>query len=89
MVELNNSAVFSWGGEYLMPTYSRLPVVFLKGSMQYLWDVENKKYIDFIAGYGCLNVGHSNKFIVKAVKKQIEKLIQPSNVYYNLNRFWF
>ena len=84
MVELNNSAVFSWGGEYLMPTYTRLPVVFLKGSMQYLWDVENKKYIDFIAGYGCLNVGHSNKFIVKAVKKQVEKLIQPSNVYYNL-----
>ena len=84
MVELNNSAVFSWGGEYLMPTYSRLPVVFLKGKMQYLWDVENKKYIDFIAGYGCLNVGHSNKFIVKAVKKQVEKLIQPSNVYYNL-----
>ena len=84
MVKLNNSAVFSWGGEYLMPTYSRLPVVFLKGKMQYLWDVENKKYIDFIAGYGCLNVGHSNKFIVKAVKKQVEKLIQPSNVYYNL-----
>ncbi|MFC2145161.1 aspartate aminotransferase family protein [Actinomycetota bacterium] len=84
MVELNNSAVFSWGSEYLMPTYTRLPVVFLKGRMQYLWDVENKKYIDYIAGYGCLNVGHSNKFIVKAVKKQVEKIIQPSNVYYNL-----
>ena len=84
MVGLNNSAVFSWGSEYMMPTYSRLPVVFLKGSMQYLWDVENNKYIDYIAGYGCLNVGHSNKYIVKAVKRQIEKLIQPSNVYYNL-----
>ena len=84
MVGLNNSAVFNRGSEYLMPTYSRLPVVFLKGSMQYLWDVENKKYIDYIAGYGCLNVGHSNKYIVKAVKGQIEKLIQPSNVYYNL-----
>ncbi len=46
MVELNNSAILSWGGEYLMPTYSRLPVVFLKGKMQYLWDVENKKYIE-------------------------------------------
>ncbi|TET52104.1 MAG: aspartate aminotransferase family protein [Actinomycetota bacterium] len=84
MVELNNSAVFSWGSEYIMPTYSRLPVVFLKGSMQYLWDIENNKYIDYIAGYGCLNVGHSNKYIVKAVKRQVEKLIQPSNVYFNL-----
>ncbi|MCJ7665813.1 MAG: aminotransferase class III-fold pyridoxal phosphate-dependent enzyme, partial [Actinobacteria bacterium] len=84
MVGLNNSAVFNRGSEYLMPTYSRLPVVFIKGSMQYLWDVENKKYIDYIAGYGCLNVGHSNTYIVKAVKKQIENLMQPSNIYYNL-----
>ena len=67
-----------------MNTYSRLPVVFKKASMQYLWDVEGKKYLDFIAGYGCLNVGHSNKMLVKALRKQVSALIQPSNVYYNM-----
>jgi acetylornithine/N-succinyldiaminopimelate aminotransferase len=67
-----------------MNTYSRLPVIFNKASMQYLWDVEGKKYLDFIAGYGCLNVGHSNKYVIKALQKQISVLIQPSNVYYNI-----
>ena len=67
-----------------MNTYSRLPVVFNKASMQYLWDVEGKKYLDFIAGYGCLNVGHSNKTVIKALQKQVAALIQPSNVYYNI-----
>jgi len=79
-----NNAAFNRGNKYLMNTYSRLSVVFKKASKQYLWDIEGKKYIDFIAGYGCLNVGHSNKYIVKALQKQISQIIQPSNVYYNL-----
>jgi len=84
MDNLDNNAAFNRGGKYLMNTYNRLPVIFEKASMQYLWDVEGKKYIDFIAGYGCLNVGHSNRKVVKAVQKQVNKLIQPSNIYYNV-----
>ncbi len=79
-----NMEIFEKGSRYLMNTYARLPVVFTKAKMQYLWDADNKKYIDFIAGYGCLNVGHSNKFVVSALKKQIESITQPSNVYYSL-----
>ncbi len=78
-----NKDIFDEGSKYLMNTYSRLPVVFKKAKMQYLWDVNGKKYIDFIAGYGCLNVGHSNKYVVSALKKQIENITQPSNVYYS------
>src|SRR4030042_3069352 len=78
-----NMKIFEMGNKYLMSTYNRLPVVFIKAKMQYLWDLEGNKYLDFIAGYGCLNVGHSNKFIVNALKTQIGKIIQPSNVYYN------
>ena len=40
--------------------------------MQYLWDIEGKKYIDFTSGYGCLNVRHTNSHVVKALKKQVE-----------------
>ena len=79
-----NAAAFNRGNKYLMNTYSRLPVIFKKANMQYLWDVGGKKYLDFIAGYGCLNVGHSNKIVVKTLQKQVSQLIQPSNVYYNL-----
>src|SRR4030042_4615236 len=78
-----NMEIFDMGSKYLMSTYSRLPVVFIKARMQYLWDIEGNKYLDFIAGYGCLNVGHSNKSVVNALKKQVEKIIQPSNVYYS------
>ena len=78
-----NMEIFNIGSKYLMSTYSRLPVVFVKSKMQYLWDIEGNKYLDFIAGYGCLNVGHSNKSVVNALKKQVEKIIQPSNVYYS------
>jgi acetylornithine/succinyldiaminopimelate/putrescine aminotransferase len=73
-----NLEIYNEGSKYLMNTYSRLPVVFVKGEMQYLWDANGQKYLDFIAGYGCLNVGHSNKFVMGKLKKQIDKS----------NRFW-
>jgi len=81
--EDKNLKIFNKGSEYIMPTYSRLPAVFTSAKMQYLWDAEGNKYLDFIAGYGCLNVGHSNKFVVKSIREQAEKIIQSSNVYYN------
>ncbi len=78
-----NKEIFDLGNKYLMPTYSRFPIVFVKAKMQYLWDAEGSKYLDFLGGYGCLNVGHSNKFVVNELKKQVGKIIQPSNVYFN------
>lgn len=81
--EDKNLRIFIKGSKYIMPTYNRLPAVFTSAKMQYLWDAEGNKYLDFIAGYGCLNVGHSNKFVVKSIRKQVDKIIQSSNVYYN------
>ncbi|MDD3819588.1 MAG: aspartate aminotransferase family protein [Actinomycetota bacterium] len=81
---LKNSSLYETGNKYLMHTYKRLPVIFTRARMQYLWDIEGNKYLDFIAGYGCLNVGHSNKYVVSALKEQIAKIIQPSNIYYNI-----
>jgi len=78
-----NTGIFKDGMKYLMNTYTRQPVVFEKAKMQYLWDIEGNKYIDFTSGYGCLNVGHSNKEVVEAIKKQVSKIIQPSNIYFS------
>ena len=71
------------GMKYLMNTYTRQPVVFKKANMQYMWDIEGNKYTDFTSGYGCLNIGHSNKEVVEAIKKQVSKIIQPSNIYFS------
>ncbi|MDD3628254.1 MAG: aspartate aminotransferase family protein [Candidatus Humimicrobiaceae bacterium] len=81
---MKNTSLYETGDKYLMHTYKRLPVIFTEARMQYLWDTEGNKYLDFIAGYGCLNVGHSNKYVVKALREQIGKIIQPSNIYYNI-----
>jgi acetylornithine/N-succinyldiaminopimelate aminotransferase len=78
-----NKEIFEMGSEYLMATYARQPVVFTKAKMQHLWDANGKCYLDFIAGYGCLNVGHSNPFVIAEIKKQAADIIQPSNVYFN------
>ncbi|MEA2015419.1 MAG: aspartate aminotransferase family protein [Actinomycetota bacterium] len=83
MTLFKDEEIFNIGSKYLMPTYKRSPVVFEKAKMQYLWDVEGNKYIDYIAGYGCLNVGHSNKFVVGVLINQVKKIIQSSNIYYN------
>src|SRR5450830_1578174 len=80
---LKNTGIYEEGMKFLMNTYSRQPVVFEKSKMQYLWDVEGNKYTDFTSGYGCLNVGHSNNEVVAAIKKQVSKIIQPSNIYFS------
>jgi len=79
-----NKDIYQKGNKFLMNTYSRMEVVFQKAKMQYLWDVEGKKYTDFTGGYGCLNVGHSNTEVIRNLKKQISEIIQPSNIFYNI-----
>lgn len=79
----NSNHIYNEGLKYLMNTYARQEVVFEKAKMQYLWDFEGNKYTDFTSGYGCLNVGHTNDAVVSALKEQISKIIQPSNIYFN------
>lgn len=82
-VSKTSTGIFEEGMKYLMNTYTRQPVVFEKAKMQYLWDVEGNKYTDFTSGYGCLNVGHTNNEVIAAIKKQVSKIIQPSNIYFS------
>lgn len=67
--------------KYLMNTYSRIPVVFEKGNGVYLWGFDGKRYLDFVSGLSVNNLGHCHPEIVKAIKKQSEKLLHVSNLY--------
>ena len=51
---------------YAMPTYSRAPVEFVRGSGALLWDAEGKEYLDFFAGLSVHNAGHCHPQIVAA-----------------------
>lgn len=66
---------------HIMQTYGRLPVTFERGSGAWLWDSDNRRYLDAIAGVAVCNLGHAHPAVHKAVCKQSETLIHTSNLY--------
>jgi len=69
--------------QYLLQTYSRYPVVLHRGKGVFLFDLEGKRYLDFVAGIGVNALGHAHPRIVKAIRDQAAKLIHVSNLYYH------
>lgn len=63
--------------------YHPLPVVLDKGEGVYVWDVEGKKYYDFLSAYSAVNQGHSHPKIVDALVSQAKKLALTSRAFYN------
>ena len=63
--------------------YHPLPVVLHKGEGIYVWDVEGKKYFDFLSSYSAVNQGHCHPRIVKALKDQADVLCLTSRAFYN------
>jgi ornithine--oxo-acid transaminase len=65
--------------------YSPLPVNIIRGRDVFLWDVNNKKYVDLLAGYSAVNQGHCHPRLVKVMKEQCQKLTLTSRVVSNEN----
>lgn len=63
--------------------YHPLPVVLNKGKGVYVWDVEGKKYYDFLSAYSAVNQGHCHPKIIEALKIQSEQLTLTSRAFYN------
>ena len=63
--------------------YHPLPVVLTKGQGIFVWDVEGKKYVDFLSGYSALNQGHCHPKIIAALVEQAKKLTLTSRAFYN------
>jgi acetylornithine/N-succinyldiaminopimelate aminotransferase len=67
---------------YVMPTYKRAPVEFVRGEGASLWDGEGNEYLDFVSGISVCSVGHCNPAVVEAVREQADRLIHASNLFY-------
>jgi predicted acetylornithine/succinylornithine family transaminase len=67
---------------YLMRTYRRAPVEFVRGEGALLWDAEGREYLDFLAGISVCSVGHCNPDVVEAVREQAGRLMHTSNLFY-------
>ncbi len=63
--------------------YHPLPVVLSKGEGVYLWDVEGKRYFDFLSAYSAVNQGHCHPKIVSALYEQAQTLTLTSRAFYN------
>jgi len=72
--------------EFLFPsvtTYYSEPLVTDHASMQYLWDADGKKYLDFFGGIVTISVGHTNPKVTSKIKAQVDKLQHASTVFPN------
>jgi acetylornithine/N-succinyldiaminopimelate aminotransferase len=66
---------------HLMNNYSRLPIAFTHGQGSHLYDEQNKRYLDALAGIAVNTLGHNHPRLVKAISEQATRLIHTSNLY--------
>ncbi len=69
--------------DYVMGTYARQPIVFVRGEGARLWDSAGREYLDFLAGIAVVQVGHCHPRIAQAIAAQAGKLMHVSNLYHN------
>lgn len=81
---LNNSQYYiDLENEHGAHNYHPLPVVLDRGEGVFVWDVEGKKYYDFLSAYSAVNQGHSHPKILDALVSQAKKLALTSRAFYN------
>lgn len=70
------------GQRSVMHTYNRFPLALENGKGMYVWDVDGKKYLDFVAGIAVNSLGYGHEKLAKVIGEQAQKLIHCSNLYY-------
>jgi len=79
----NSSKAINLENKYGAHNYHPLPVVLSKGEGVYVWDVEGKKYFDFLSAYSAVNQGHCHPKIIKSLIEQSKILTLTSRAFYN------
>lgn len=70
------------GAKYLANTYSRFPIVVTRGEGCWIWDMNGRRYLDFLSGIAVCNLGHVHKDVHDALTVQAGKLFHISNLFY-------
>jgi acetylornithine/N-succinyldiaminopimelate aminotransferase len=69
--------------QYLLQTYQRYPLAIARGKGVFVYDVDGRRYLDFVAGLGVNALGYAHPRIVKVIREQAARVIHTSNLYYN------
>ena len=83
MTKLSSEQLMAMEDKHGAHNYHPLPVVLERGERVYVWDVEGKRYFDFLSAYSAVNQGHCHPRIVGALKEQAEILTLTSRAFYN------
>ncbi len=68
--------------DWVIPTYARQPVEFVRGEGCRLWDADGNEYLDFLAGISVVQIGHCHPALVEAIREQAGRLMHVSNLFY-------
>lgn len=79
----SSQQAIEWEDKYGAHNYQPLGVVIARGKGPYMWDVEGKKYYDFLSAYSAVNQGHCHPSIIDAMIDQVKTLTLTSRAFYN------
>jgi len=68
--------------EYVLQTFNRLPVAFVRGKGTRIWDTGGREYLDLVSGLGVTVLGHCHPAVTEAVREQAARLLHTTNLYY-------
>ncbi len=68
--------------QYIANTYTRFPMAITRGEGCWLWDINGRRYLDFLAGIAVCNLGHAHEKVVEGLTAQAKKLFHVSNLFY-------
>lgn len=80
---MNSQNLIALEDQFGAHNYHPLPVVLERGEGAFVWDMEGKKYFDFLSAYSAVNQGHSHPRIINALISQAQKLTLTSRAFYN------
>jgi ornithine--oxo-acid transaminase len=83
LATLSSSELIALEDRYGAHNYHPLPVVLARGERVYLWDVEGRRYFDFLSAYSAVNQGHCHPRIIQALIEQAQTLTLTSRAFYN------
>ena len=79
---MTNNSIANLGQQHIMNTYGRFPISLVRGKGTYVWDADNKQYLDFVGGIAACSLGHCNESLVQVLEEQAKTLWHVSNLYW-------
>jgi predicted acetylornithine/succinylornithine family transaminase len=81
---MKSTDIISLYDQYVLPTYGRYPLAFVRGQGSRVWDADGRDYLDLGAGIAVDVLGHSSPVMTQAMTRQAETLVHTSNLYYTI-----